>query len=67
MEGSAQIIFIDTPGIFQPKRRLGGKLWTGVYTPSDWAATATGTKDPRLARSRKQQLLHRFSYAGPRR
>ncbi|MEC7361275.1 MAG: GTPase, partial [Pseudomonadota bacterium] len=22
MEGSSQIIFIDTPGIFQPKRRL---------------------------------------------
>ena len=34
MEGSAQIIFIDTPGIFQPKRRLDRAMvqaaWKGV-------------------------------------
>ena len=34
MEGSAQIIFIDTPGIFQPKRRLDRAMvqaaWKGA-------------------------------------
>jgi GTP-binding protein Era len=34
MEGAAQIVFIDTPGIFQPKRRLDRAMvqaaWTGA-------------------------------------
>ena len=34
MEGNAQIIFIDTPGIFQPKRRLDRAMvqaaWKGA-------------------------------------
>ena len=45
-------------GKIQPKRRLGGKLWTGVYTPSDWEASASGRQDPRLARSRKPPEAH---------
>jgi len=35
MEGQAQLIFIDTPGIFAPKRRLDRAMvttaWTGAY------------------------------------
>jgi GTP-binding protein Era len=35
MEGPAQLIFIDTPGIFAPKRRLDRAMvttaWTGAY------------------------------------
>ena len=56
-------------GKIQPKRRLGGKLWTGVYTPSDWEASASGRQDPRLARSRKPpeahfELEYVYGYAG---
>src|SRR3954464_12108828 len=35
IEGSAQILLVDTPGIFQPKRRLARAMvaaaWTGAH------------------------------------
>jgi GTPase len=31
-EGDAQLIFIDTPGIFQPRRRLDRAMVTGAWT-----------------------------------
>src|SRR5262245_10346912 len=32
IEGSAQLIFIDTPGIFSPKRRLDRAMVTTAWT-----------------------------------
>jgi len=39
-DGPAQIVFIDTPGIFAPKRRLDRAMvtsaWTGQGMPTLW-------------------------------
>ena len=32
IEGNAQLIFVDTPGIFQPKRRLDRAMVTGAWS-----------------------------------
>ena len=32
IEGQSQIILVDTPGIFQPKRRLDRAMWGAAWT-----------------------------------
>ena len=53
MEGPAQIVFIDTPGIFQPKRRLDRAMvqaaWKGrrMVMCCCWCMTARAAKSTR--------------------
>ena len=39
MTGDAQIIFVDTPGIFQPKRRLDRAMVAAAWTSAQDAET----------------------------
>ena len=51
MAGAAQVIFIDTPGIFQPRRRLDRAMvaaawsgrWTRQVTRADMLAMTLGS------------------------
>ena len=40
MEGAAQIVFVDTPGLFRPRRRLDRAMvaaaWGGRRTQTSW-------------------------------
>ena len=46
MEGSAQIIFIDTPGIFQPKRRLDRAMVSAAWEGAEAADAVLLLVDP---------------------
>ena len=71
IEGNSQLVFIDTPGIFAPKRRLDramvGAAWTGASDADvialvvDAAARGAGAKEEailaRLKESRAPKIL----------
>ena len=52
IEGDAQLIFVDTPGIFAPKRRLDRAMVTNAWAGAH-DADVVARADRRQARSRR--------------
>lgn len=67
IEGESQILLVDTPGIFEPKRRLDRAMvaaaWEGAEGPTSWrwSSTARAGSAPRSTPSPSR------SHTGPSR
>jgi len=55
LEGASQIILVDTPGIFQPKRRLDRAMSGAAWTSATRSASAARVQAaPDMARSSRR-------------
>src|SRR5262249_4121994 len=61
IEGRSQLIFVDTPGIFSPRRRLDRAMVTTAWSGAHEADLVGGLMDSRKGFEESRQILQRLS------